>query len=208
MAKVVENKEYKVELIDPKTIKVAPYNPRKFNSKTFERIKRELEIDGMLEHLIVNKRTMHIVHGNQRYKAMVSLNWKAVPVRFIDVNEEDEKRLNITMNNLSMENEQEKLAFLMKELEHNKTVQEILADLLEKQKEMLKEKGLTPEMEFARELDEKYNYVVFVFDKGTDFINVQTMFNLKPVFDPVKNKKVSMGRVIDGKLLLKKLNGR
>lgn len=206
MAKVVENKEYKVEQVDPKKLKVAPYNPRKFSSKTFERIKRELEIDGMLEHLIVNKRTMNIVHGNQRYKAMVSLNWKTVPVRFIDVNDEDEKRLNITMNNLSMENEQEKLAFLMKELEHNKTVQEILADLLEKQKEMLAEKAITPEMEFARELDEKMNYVVFVFDKGTDFINVQTMFNMRPVFDPVKNKKVAMGRVLDGKLLLKKLN--
>lgn len=201
----VKNENYKVELVDPKTLKVAPYNPRKFSSKVFERIKKELEVDGMLEHLIVNKRTMNIVHGNQRYKAMVALNWKQVPVRFIDVNDADEKRINITMNNLSMENESDKLSLLMKELENNKTVQEVLADLLEKQKELIEKKSVTPEMEFARELDEKYNYVVFVFDKATDFLNVQTMFDLKTVYDPVKDKKVGLGRVIDGKLLLSKI---
>jgi len=202
MAKV---EKLQIEYVDLKELKLASYNPRKFDSRQFQKIKDSISTYGMKEALIVNKRNNVILHGNQRYKALVALNHKEAPVTWVDLDEAEEKVFNIVMNAVGMSFDEEKLAYLVESIKNQTSMQLLLQEMIEQKKKDLKDKGITPEMEFSKEVDEKFNYIVVVFDKVTDFMNVQTMFNMNPVYDAVKGKKVGMGRIIDGKEFIKKL---
>lgn len=73
------------------------------------------------------------------------------------------------------------------------------------------EKG---DVEFTEVLDEEHNYIVLYFDNGVDWLQAQTIFNLKPVMNLSTrrdgeinkgNKKIGIGRVIKGSEFINKL---
>lgn len=91
----------KIEHLDPKVLVPAGYNPRprlrSSNPAKFARLKRSLDL-GVFKPILVNRRTGHIVAGHQRVDAAIDMKWPTVPVLFIDVDERDEKRINIADN--------------------------------------------------------------------------------------------------------------
>ena len=86
-----------------KDIKYAPYNPRKISDEVLNRLKKSIEEFGYIEPIVVNKRTMHVVGGNQRLKVLRQLDIKEVQSVIVDLDDAHEKALNIALNKISGE---------------------------------------------------------------------------------------------------------
>jgi hypothetical protein len=76
----------------------APYNPRQSTKKQEDNLKTSLEKFGVVEPVIVNKRTNHIVGGHFRVRELKKLNYKEIECVIVDLSLEDEKELNIRLN--------------------------------------------------------------------------------------------------------------
>ena len=86
-------------------IHFADYNPRKLSDESRKTLKRGIKKFGLVGGIVVNKRTgLTVVSGHQRLSVMDELqkfpdNDYYIRVDVIDVNEQQEKELNILMNN-------------------------------------------------------------------------------------------------------------
>lgn len=82
----------------------AEYNPRKISEEAKKKLRGLIQKHGMVQPPIVNKRTMRIVGGHQRIDIMDSLLRKKdyqLTVAMIDVDEKDEMKINVSLNNTS-----------------------------------------------------------------------------------------------------------
>ena len=79
-------------------LKPAPYNPRKSNEKQETHLKASLEKFGVVEPIIFNKQTGYIVGGHFRVRELKKLGYKEIDCVIVDLNEQDEKELNIRLN--------------------------------------------------------------------------------------------------------------
>lgn len=88
-------------------IHLAGYNPRKLSDESRKTLKRGIKKFGLVGGIVVNKRTgLTVVSGHQRLSVMDELqkypeNDYKIRVDMIDVDEKQEKELNILMNNLN-----------------------------------------------------------------------------------------------------------
>lgn len=102
-----------------KAIKPAPYNPRvtlKPGDAEFEKLRRSIEKFGLVEPIVVNKRTGHAVGGHQRLGVLKQLGYDQVDVAIVDMPLDQEKALNIALNKISGRWDQDKLTSLMADL--------------------------------------------------------------------------------------------
>jgi DNA modification methylase len=76
----------------------APYNPRQSTAKQEQHLKESLEKFGLVEPIIYNKQTGYIVGGHFRVRELKKLGIKEVECVIVDLNEQDEKELNIRLN--------------------------------------------------------------------------------------------------------------
>ena len=83
------------DLVHPK------YNPRKISDKDFAQLKKSLEKFDAVQPAIINIRASRkniIVGGNQRVDAAKSLGWTEFPCVEVDLDEKNERELNIRLN--------------------------------------------------------------------------------------------------------------
>jgi DNA modification methylase len=76
----------------------APYNPRLSTAKQETHLKESLQKFGLVEPIIYNKQTGYIVGGHFRVRELKKLGIKEVECVIVDLNESDEKELNIRLN--------------------------------------------------------------------------------------------------------------
>ena len=74
-------------------------NPRKISDEAFDGLGNSIKRFGMLIHIVWNKRTGNIVGGHQRYKQLIEMGEKEADVVVVDLNDNEEVALNITLNN-------------------------------------------------------------------------------------------------------------
>jgi ParB-like chromosome segregation protein Spo0J len=86
-------------------IKPAAYNPRAIDAKSFENLQRSLDTYGMPQPVVVNKRNNTIVGGHQRWEAAKALAWEKVPVVYVDLDDTEERKLNIALNDPKFQGE-------------------------------------------------------------------------------------------------------
>lgn len=79
-------------------LKPAPYNPRQSTEKQETQLKQSLEKFGVVEPIIYNKQTGYIVGGHFRVRELKKLGYKEIECVIVDLNEEDERELNIRLN--------------------------------------------------------------------------------------------------------------
>jgi len=79
-------------------LKAAPYNPRTSTEKQEAHLKASLEKFGVVEPIIFNKQTGFIVGGHFRVRELKKLGYKEIECVIVDLNEADEKELNIRLN--------------------------------------------------------------------------------------------------------------
>ncbi len=100
-------------------IRAAEYNPRRDLKPTddeYKSLKRSIETFGFVEPLIVNERDMKIIGGHQRYKILLDLGETESEVVLVNLNQNDEKILNIALNKIESKWDYGKLEELFEEL--------------------------------------------------------------------------------------------
>lgn len=103
-------------------LKPAPYNPRidlKPGMPEYERLERSLDEFELVQPIVWNECTGHVVSGHQRLEILKSRGASEVPCVVVSLSEEREKALNITLNNVRVGGEWdgEKLVDVMAELD-------------------------------------------------------------------------------------------
>lgn len=197
------------DYINVKEIKSNPNNPRIIKDKNFKKLVKSIKsFPVMLEkRKIMLDEDNIIIGGNMRFKAVLEAGINEVPYdRFT---REDAERNN-------KETDQEKTyeeyvsEFIIKdnvsggEWDYDVLANEWDQDLLDAwgvelpgQKE-IEEDG---EAEFTEELGESHNYVVLYFDNDVDWLQLQSLYDLKTVkaLDSKSNyEKKGVGRVVKG----------
>lgn len=98
--------QFKFGTLKRSEIKKAKYNPRIIDESNQKKLVKAIRENGLVEPLVVNKRTGNtLVSGHQRLTASDKIYKKDydVPVAIIDVDEQTEKKLNVQLNNPSMQ---------------------------------------------------------------------------------------------------------
>lgn len=83
-------------------LKPAPYNPRKplrRGMPAYERLRRSLEEFELVQPIVWNRRTGHVVGGHQRVQILRDRGDTRVQCVVVDLSPEREKALNIALNN-------------------------------------------------------------------------------------------------------------
>ena len=107
--------QIKIEYVDINILKLAEYNPRVMDDETRKKLEKGLTEFGMVEPLVVNKDNV-VVGGHQRLISAKNLNWKEVPVVYVELDKNKEKLLNLALNKLVGDWDQEKLGKLVSQI--------------------------------------------------------------------------------------------
>ena len=100
--------KFTVETISRADIKNAPYNPRIMDKEAKKRLKKNLQENGLVSALTWNKRTGNLCGGHQRLEQLDALEKNkdySLDVCVIDVDERQEAKINVILNNPSMQGE-------------------------------------------------------------------------------------------------------
>jgi DNA modification methylase len=76
----------------------APYNPRTISPEALAGLRASVERFGLVEPVVWNRRTGHVVGGHQRLKALQALGESDTQVVVVDLDELEEKALNVALN--------------------------------------------------------------------------------------------------------------
>lgn len=118
------NTEINIEQIATAKLKPAPYNPRRIKPEVLEMLKRSMTEYGINPPLIVNRKNMRVVGGNQRLRAAKELGLETVPVAFVNLGTPEEKALNLALNKITADWDFDKLRGVLgaiTDLEHTVT---------------------------------------------------------------------------------------
>jgi len=110
-----------IRILPIEQINSAAYNPRvdlQPGDPEYEKLKRSIEQFGYIDPIIWNERSGNMVGGHQRYKIMVNeLGLTELEVSVVDLDDQQEKLLNIALNKVSGRWDDEALARLLDDLQ-------------------------------------------------------------------------------------------
>ena len=99
-------------------VKPAAYNPRrqlKPGEKEYEALKASISRWSLVEPLVVNLRTGNLVGGHQRYNVLLDLGHTEAEAAIVDLDEKQEKLLNVALNRVEGQWDYSKLEDLFSE---------------------------------------------------------------------------------------------
>lgn len=195
-----------------------PRNPNTHPKRQIDLLSKIIRRQGWRHPITVSNKSGFIVHGHGRYDAAQLLRVKKVPVDYQDYENDAQEWEDLVADNKIAElaeMDDELTAQLMKDLEKIEADLELtgftdreIQKLMEQESETEQEK---PEVEFSEELMESSNYIVLYFDNDIDWLQAQTLFELKTVkaLDSKKGyEKQGIGRVLNGAEALNKILGQ
>lgn len=100
--KISKFEKFDTEVVPRSALKNAPYNPRVLSDDHRKRLKAKIQKHGLVAPITWNRRTGNIVGGHQRIAVLDQLNRSQdyeLTVAVIDVDEVEEKAINIQLNN-------------------------------------------------------------------------------------------------------------
>lgn len=101
-------------------VKPAAYNPRrqlKPGEKEYEALKASISRWSLVEPLVVNLRTGNLVGGHQRYNVLLDLGYTSAEVSVVDLDEKEEKLLNVALNKIKGQWDYSRLEEIFQEYE-------------------------------------------------------------------------------------------
>ena len=113
----MEVKKISFDLINP-----AKYNPRralKPGDAAYEKLKQSIESFGYLDPIIWNKRTGNIVGGHQRATVLKDLGYTEVDCVIVEMDDIEEKKLNLALNKVKGEWDKDMLSDLLQEIKNS-----------------------------------------------------------------------------------------
>lgn len=193
---------------------VIPYekNPRK-NKEAIPLVMKSIEKFGFRNPIILDKNNV-IVAGHTRLEAAKKLNIEEVPVLYADDLDDEQIKAFRLADNKVAEVAKWDMDDLADELDDiiNIDMQEFGFELPKIDDED-EEDG---DIQFTEVLGEEHNYIVLYFDNEVDWLQAESLFDLKPVYNlsTRKDGKLSkgmkttgIGRVIKGREAIDKIMG-
>ena len=112
---------FEVRVLPIEQLVPAPYNPRqvlKPTDKAYRKLERSLRQFGLVEPLVWNERTGHVVGGHARLAILRGMGVTEVPVSVVNLTDAREKALNVVLNNQEAQSRYDpsRLADLLDEL--------------------------------------------------------------------------------------------
>ena len=118
--KVLNLEDIKIQKMKLADLNPAKYNPRKElkpGDKEFEKLKNSIKTFGVVELIVVNTRNNNtVVSGHQRLSVLKHLGETETECVLVDLDDNEEKELNITMNKVNGEWDVAKLADVLDSL--------------------------------------------------------------------------------------------
>ena len=194
-----------MNIIEKNLKDIKPYekNPRK-NDNAVEYVANSIKEFGFQQPIVIDKDGV-IVAGHTRYKASKKLGLDKVPcIVADDLTDEQIKAYRLADNKVG-ESAKWDEGLLGTELSE---ILNINMELFDFDLTIDEDEEEEPEIEFTRELGEENNYIVLMFDNTVDWLQAQTLFDLKPVkaLDSKKGfERIGLGRVIDGTMFINKM---
>lgn len=113
-------------------IKPSPYNPRNMSLSAMEGLEKSIDTFGYIDPIIWNKKTGNIVGGHQRYEIFKKQGKDKIKVIEVELDEKEEKALNVTLNNQSIQGEWDngKLQSILEEIKDLNFFDDICLDVL------------------------------------------------------------------------------
>ena len=201
----VEVRELPIGMLSENTGQIpdVPRNPRKITKEKFddlcESIRKSPEMKVLDEIRVYPFNGRYVViSGNHRFKAYKKLGWENVLCKILPEDTPKEKlREYVMKENMHYAENDDKML--------NQWNLKELADWRVPIKIKTKEKKQIPEVEFTQILSESHNYIVLYFDDEVDWLQAQTLLDLKPVKlmerargkEPY-SKEMGIGRVLRG----------
>lgn len=99
--KKTKPKPFEIEMVPISDLLHPENNPRIMPERAREDLDGSLDKFGCVQNIVVNRRNMHIVGGNQRVTALRDKGASHAPVKFVDLDEDDEEELNLALNKIS-----------------------------------------------------------------------------------------------------------
>lgn len=110
-----------IRIIPITDINATAYNPRidlQPGDPEYEKLRRSIQEFGYVEPIVWNERTGNMVGGHQRYKIMVNeLERTELEVSVVDLDDQQERLLNLALNKVSGRWDDEALSRLLDELQ-------------------------------------------------------------------------------------------
>lgn len=194
----------KIEYVPINSINPYENNAKLHPKEQIEQIKKSMQEFGNIDPIGVWHN--EIVEGHGRFQAAKELGIDIVPViRLDELTDEQRKAYALVHNKLTMNSDfdADLLDFELNDI-LDIDMEQFGFNISEDEK---KEKEEKPEVEFSEILGEENNYIVLKFDNSVDWLQVETILELKPVkaYSTRKDGKIAknmqrsgIGRVIDG----------
>lgn len=202
-------------------IEGVPKNPRQWTNEDVERLKQSieetpelLEARGCIVYPFGDK--FVVLGGNMRLTACKQLGHKEVDCVVLDADTTPEKLKEIVIKDNGsfgawdfemLANEWDDLPLADWGIEMSKTVEEKLKDAKKAGDDVI------AEIPFTEILGESHNYVVLYFDNEVDWLQAQSLFDIKPVRwlstardkETIYASRLGIGRVLNGADALNRL---
>ena len=207
------NSTKKPEIRQKKVGDLIPYhnNPR-HNDEAVEAVANSIREFGFQQPIVVDKDNVIIV-GHTRLKAAKSLGLETVPVIVADLSEEKANAYRLADNKTGelATWDLEALDIELGDLDIDMTQ---FGFDFEEDEIIIPEEEEKPEVEFTEVLGEEHNYIVLYFDNDIDWLQAETLFDIKPKKNLLTRKdgkevksmeRVCVGRVINGAEALERM---
>lgn len=107
-SKLSKYQKFQPQRVHRRDLKNAPYNPRVMTELAEQELREVLKTHGLVETLVWNRKTGHLVGGHQRIAQLDHLQGSddyELDVSAIDVPEKKERKLNVILNNPRIQGE-------------------------------------------------------------------------------------------------------
>ena len=165
-----------VQEIKIEKLNAATYNPRitlEPGMQEWEKLKNSIETFGNVEPIVWNQRTGNVVGGHQRLSVLKSMGHETVPCSVVDLDEKEEKILNIALNKIKGHWDYDKLGSILKDFDHEVATasgfsEEEIAVILSGNDELLSDDDFSEWDEESDELTIGGSYVVTLMFSNAD----------------------------------------
>lgn len=108
--------------VKPRDLVPADYNPRlalRPGDPEYDALVKSIEKFGLVEPIVWNERSGRVVGGHQRLQVLIDLGWgdKDITVSRVDLDEADERALNVALNKIEGRWDDNKLAELLTQID-------------------------------------------------------------------------------------------
>lgn len=205
-----------MEIIKIKLKDLKPYekNAKIHTQEQVEQIMKSIEQFGMNDPIAVWGEDNLIVEGHGRLEALKQLGHDEVEcIRLDHLSDEERKAYTLAHNKLTMNSDFD-FDILDEELNNILNIDMTDFGFLESEEEIEKEKEEKPEVEFGEVIGEEHNYIILYFDNEIDWLQAESLFDIKPVKCGSTRKdgkitekmsRVGTGRVLKGSKAINKI---